>query len=48
MQIVRDLGTLCPKWDVSIKSLSSGLRKLCGRGSRKIIRASTDGKVQRK
>jgi hypothetical protein len=28
MQRVRDLGTLSLKWDVSIKSLPSGLREL--------------------
>lgn len=35
----RDLRTLSPRWDVSITSLPSGLRDLCGRGHRKIIRA---------
>ena len=38
VQKVRDLGTLGPKWDVSIKSLSSGLREpFRRRGSRVII-----------
>lgn len=31
MQRVRDLGTFNTKWDVSIKSLPSGLRELWGR-----------------
>lgn len=31
-QRVRDLGTFSPKWVVSIKSLPSWLRELCGRG----------------
>ena len=42
----RDLGTLSPKWDVFIKPFPSGLRKLCGRGSRKIIRARGGGRHQ--
>jgi hypothetical protein len=41
---VRNFGTPHPKWDVSIKSLSSGIRKL---GGRKIVRASGDGRYQR-
>jgi hypothetical protein len=41
---VRNFGTPYPKWDVSIKSLSSGIRKL---GGRKIVRASGDGRYQR-
>ena len=35
----RDLGTLSPKEDVSIKSLLSGLRDPCERGGAKSIRA---------
>lgn len=38
MQRVRDLGTLGPKWDVSIKSFPSGLRKPCGKEGRKNVR----------
>jgi hypothetical protein len=45
-QRVRDLGILSPKWDVSIKSLSSGLRELCGKGSKENVRASQDGEHQ--
>ena len=35
----RDLGTLSPKWDVSIKFLPSGFRKLCTRGGRMAVSA---------
>jgi hypothetical protein len=38
-QIVRDLGTLGPKWDVSINFHPSLLRKPCRRGRGKIVRA---------
>jgi hypothetical protein len=43
MQKVRDLAILSPKWNSSIKSLSARLRKPCGRGNRKSIRARGDG-----
>ena len=36
---VRDLGTLNPKWDVSIKFSPSGIRELCRRRSTKMVRA---------
>jgi hypothetical protein len=39
---MRDLRILSSKWDVFMKSLPSGLRELCRRGSRK-IRASGEG-----
>ena len=39
MQRMRDLRTLHPKGDFSIKSLSSELREACGRGGRKSVRA---------
>jgi hypothetical protein len=39
MERVRDLGTLSRKWDISIKSLLSGLREPCGRGGRKSIKS---------
>jgi hypothetical protein len=35
MQRVRDLETLVPIWDVSIKPLLSGLKELCFRKKRK-------------
>ena len=38
-----DFETLSPKWTVFIKSLPSGLKELCGRGSRKTVRASDYG-----
>ena len=37
-QRVRDLGTLIPKWDVSIKSLPSELGEHHRRGGRKTVR----------
>ena len=42
-QKVRDHVTLSSKWDISIKSLLSELRKPHRRGDRKSIRASGDG-----
>ena len=30
------------KWEVSLKSLTSRLRELCGKGGRMIVRASVD------
>lgn len=45
MQRVRNLGTLSPKWDLSIKFLLPELRekKNCRRGGGKNARASEDG-----
>lgn len=48
---VGDLEPLSPKWDVSIKSLRLmeliiGLRKHCGKGGRKSVRAGEDGEYQ--
>ncbi|KAL6085630.1 hypothetical protein STEG23_009731 [Scotinomys teguina] len=43
MQRVKDFGTLSLKGDVSIKSLSSVLRKAKERGSRKNVRTRDDG-----
>lgn len=43
----RNLGILSPKGDVSIRSLSSWLRKLCGRQDGKIVRARGDEGHQR-
>lgn len=40
---VRDLGMFSPKWDVFIKSLTSGLRIIYKKGGRKIVRARGDG-----
>jgi hypothetical protein len=40
---VKKIETLSLKGDVSIKSLSSGLRKPCKRGGEKGIRARGDG-----
>jgi hypothetical protein len=37
------LGTLIPKWDVSIKSLPLELRESCGRGDKKSVRGRGDG-----
>lgn len=39
---MKDLGTLSLNWDISIISLSSGLRKSSGRGSGKAVRARGD------
>jgi hypothetical protein len=36
MQSVRNLGTLCPKWEVSIKSFPSKLRELHRRGGKTV------------
>jgi hypothetical protein len=46
MQRIRELGTLSPKWNTSIKYLPSGLRELCRREGRKIVRASRDARCQ--
>ena len=46
MQRMRDLGTLSPKWDVSIKFLPLGLNEPCERGDSKSIGAGVDGKHQ--
>jgi hypothetical protein len=43
---VSDLGTCSSKWDVSIKSLPSGLRELRGEGGRKNVRARKYGEHQ--
>jgi hypothetical protein len=43
---VRDLGTLSPKLDIFTESLHSGLRKPCGKGSRKIVRVKSDRENQ--
>jgi hypothetical protein len=40
---VRDLGTLSPKWDISIKSLPSGIRKPYRIEGGKSIRTRGDG-----
>lgn len=45
MQRVRDLGTLSPKWDSSIKSLPLD-RKPCVRGSRKSVSTRGRGEQQ--
>ena len=47
VQTVRELGTFSPGWEVSIKSLPSGIRELCGRGGRKNVQARGDGGHQR-
>ena len=47
MQRLRDLGTLWPKWDVSIKSLPSGFRELSEKGDRKSVRSGVDEEHQR-
>ncbi|EDL07820.1 mCG1030867, isoform CRA_a, partial [Mus musculus] len=39
LQRVKNLGTLSPQSDASIKSLSLWLKELCGRGGRKSVRA---------
>lgn len=40
---VRNLGTLCSKWDVFRKSLPPGLREACGKGSGRSLRARSGG-----
>lgn len=40
---MRDLRTLSPKWNISIKSLPARFRKPCGGEGRKSIRARGDG-----
>lgn len=42
MQRGRDLAKVRPKWDVSIKSVPSGLRKLCIRGDVGILKSKED------
>ena len=46
MQKVRDLGTLSPNREGSIKFFLTGTRKLCGRGGRKSIKARGDGRYR--
>jgi hypothetical protein len=46
IQKVRDLGTQSSKWDVSIKSFSSGLREPHRRGGKKSVRAKGNGGYQ--
>ena len=46
MQKKRDLERLIPKWDVSIKSLPSGLREPGRRVDGKIARVREDGGYQ--
>ncbi|KAL6040343.1 hypothetical protein STEG23_017243 [Scotinomys teguina] len=48
VQKVRDLGTLSPQMDVFIKIFPTGLRELCGRGSRKSVKVRGDGGQQEK
>lgn len=36
---LRDLGALCPTWDVSIEPLPSQHRELCGKGRGRVARA---------
>jgi hypothetical protein len=43
MQNVRYIGTLSPKWNVSIKSLPSRLIELYRRGGRKSVRTRGNG-----
>jgi hypothetical protein len=43
---VGDLETFSPKWDVSIKSLPSGLREHCRKGGRKSVRAREEVEYQ--
>jgi hypothetical protein len=45
---VRDLGTLSPKQDVSIKSFPSGFREPQGRRNKKRVRARGDGGQQKR
>jgi hypothetical protein len=44
VQKVRDLGTLCPKWVVSINFFPLGLREPRSRVGRKILKDSGDGR----
>ena len=37
-KVLRNLGTLRPKWDVSVHPLPSGLWELCGRECKKIVK----------
>jgi hypothetical protein len=46
VQRVRDFGTLSPKWEFSIKSLTLGLKELCRRESRRSLQVSGDGRHQ--
>lgn len=43
---VRDIGALCPKWNVFIQLLTERLRDLCRRIGRKILRARENGWVK--
>jgi hypothetical protein len=43
---MRDLGTLSPKWNISTRSPTSGLREPCGRGDGKCLRTRGDGEHQ--
>lgn len=38
-QGIKSLRALTPRWNVFIKSLPSGLRDLCQRGDKRIVRA---------
>ena len=48
VQSVKDLGTLCPKWDVSTKSFLSVIREPYRRAGGKSVRARRDGAHQEK
>jgi hypothetical protein len=43
---VREFGTIIPKWDDFFSPLPSELRKVCGRGGRKIVRPRGSGVFQ--
>jgi hypothetical protein len=43
---MREMGTISPKWDVSIKSLPSELRETQRREGRKSVRARGDERHQ--
>jgi hypothetical protein len=47
IQIVRDLGTLSPKWDVSMSPSSWRFRELCRRRGRK-YKSQKEWKISRK
>lgn len=46
IQRVEELESLSPKWDVSVKSFSLGLREPCRRGCRETVRSRGDGGCQ--
>jgi hypothetical protein len=48
MYTKRDSGILFPQWDVSSKSLPSGLRERCGRIIRKECRSQRGWRTPRK